>query len=222
MFNLENLRVLFVEDEETIRTNIKEAIGDEFLSFETACDGLDGLKKFKELNPDVVISDISMPNLDGLSMAKEIRKISQTVPILILSAYSEKEKLFQAIDTNINKYIVKPIDIDELLGAISDITNRDNVVNKIILTHGYSYDDDKKELYLNDKFISLTKKELLFIDLLVQYKSSYAKNDDIYKYVWANNTADTTVRTFVQRLRSKTKKELILNVSGLGYKLQLA
>lgn len=219
MFNLEKLKILFVEDEEKIRTNIKEAIGDEFALFETACDGLDGLQKFKEIKPDIVISDISMPNLDGLKMTKEIRKISSTVPVIILSAFSEKDKLFKAIDANVSKYIVKPIDIDELLEVISDIANKDDNQQIVNLELGYTYNSLQKELFLNDNFISLTKKEILFIDVLVRNRDSYTKNSDLIDYVWGGSTTSTTVRTFVQRLRNKTDKRLIENVSGLGYRI---
>jgi len=219
MFNLEKIKVLFVEDEEKIRTNIKEAIGEEFALFETACDGIEGLEKYNQIQPDIVISDISMPNLDGLKMTSEIRKISQSVPIIILSAFSEKEKLFQAIDSSVSKYIVKPIDIDELLEVISDITNKHDKEQEIKLPLGYGYNPLKKELFLNGNFISLTKKEVVFIDILVENKDSYAKNKDLYKHVWNNATTGTTVRTFVQRLRNKTDKDLIENVSGLGYRI---
>jgi len=219
VFNLDNLKVLFVEDEELIRTNIKDAIGEEFASFETASDGIEGFVKYSEMNPDIIITDISMPNLDGLEMTNKIRKISPTLPIIILSAFSEKEKLFKAIDMSVSKYIVKPIDIDELLEVISDIANKLEKVQNIKLPMGYSYNPSKKELFLDGKFISLTKKEVLFIDILVQSKETYTPNEDLYKYVWDSKTTGTTVRTFVQRLRNKTNKDFIVNVSGLGYKI---
>ncbi len=218
MYNLEKLNILFVEDEVKIRTNIKEAIGEEFASFELAFDGIDGLEKFRQQKPDIVISDISMPRLDGLSMTSEIRKISN-VPVIILSAFSEKEKLFQAIDSNVSKYIVKPIDIDELLVVIGDIAKKHENQELISLQLGYSYNILKKELFLDGDFISLTKKEVLFIDILVKNKNSYTNNQDLQEYVWNNNTSGTTIRTFVQRLRNKTNKDLIKNVSGLGYKI---
>jgi len=219
MFNLEKLKVLFVEDEEKIRINIQEAIGEEFALFETASDGLNGLQKYKDIKPDIIVTDIEMPHLNGLEMVARIRKISPDVPVIILSAFSEKEKLFQAIDSNVSKYIVKPIDIDELLEVISDLSNKFDYQHLIELSMGYTYDSLQKKLYLNDDFITLTKKEVLFIDILVENKESYAKNDDLYKKVWNDSCSGTTVRTFVQRLRNKTNKDFIENVSGLGYKI---
>ena len=120
---------------------------------------------------------------------------------------------------SVYKYIVKPIDIDELLETVSDIAIKLNKVKKIELPFDYTYNPLKKELFLNDKYIPLTKKESLFIDILVKNIHTYTTNEDLYKYVWDNNTTGTTVRTFVQRLRGKTNKNLIENVSGLGYKI---
>jgi len=217
--DLKKLKIFFVEDEIEICKNIKEAIGDEFASFMIANNGKDGLNKYKTNRPDIVITDISMPELNGLEMISEIRKLSSTVPIIILSAFSEKDKLFKAIDMSVCKYLVKPIDVDELLDVIEQIAIKLNKQNMVILPMGYSYNLESKELFLDNKFVKLTKKEVLFMDILVKHIDSYVKNENLYKYVWNNKTTDTAVRTFVQRLRAKTNKELIVNVSGLGYQI---
>jgi len=219
MSNLKNLKILFVEDEIEICKNIDEAIGDLFALFEIAYDGYAGIKKYKKITHDIIITDISMPKLNGLDMISKIRKISTSVPIVILSAFSEKEHLFKAIDMRVNKYLVKPIDVDELLNIISKISNGLSSIQNIILSMGYSYNSKDKKLYLDHKFISLTKKELLFIDILTKNKTDYVSNKDINAYVWNNEVTDTTVRTFVRRLRQKTNKDLIVNISGLGYKI---
>lgn len=219
MSNLKNLKILFVEDEIEICKNIDEAIGDLFALFEIANDGYAGIKKYKKTTHDIIITDISMPKLNGLDMISKIRKISTSVPIIILSAFSEKEHLFKAIDMSVNKYLVKPIDVDELLNIISEISNGLSSIQNIILSMGYSYNSKDKKLYLDHKFISLTKKELLFIDILTKNKTDYVSNKDIYAYVWNNEVTDTTVRTFIKRLRQKTNKDLIVNISGLGYKI---
>ena len=219
MSDLKKLKIFFVEDEIEICKNIKEAIGDEFASFMIANNGKDGLNKYKTNKPDIVITDISMPELNGLEMISEIRKLSSTVPIIILSAFSEKDKLFKAIDMSVCKYLVKPIDVDELLDVIEQIAIKLNKQNMVILPMGYSYNLESKELFLDNKFVKLTKKEVLFMDILVKHIDSYVKNENLYKYVWNNKTTDTAVRTFVQRLRAKTNKELIVNVSGLGYQI---
>jgi len=82
---------------------LKEAIGDSFHSFTIAKDGVEGMELFRKIKPDIVITDIMMPHKTGLEMAKEIREVNTSIPIIVLSAFSEKEKLFGAIDAGVSK-----------------------------------------------------------------------------------------------------------------------
>ena len=109
---LKDLKVLLVEDEESISRLLKEAVADSFYTFLIAKDGLEGIALFKKLKPDIVITDIMMPRMSGLEMAQELRKINPDIHIIVLSAFSEKEKLLSAIDIGINKYFLKPFDTD--------------------------------------------------------------------------------------------------------------
>ena len=111
---MKSLKVLIVEDEIKLANLIKVSIKELFFKVNIAKDGIEGLKKFQSFKPDIIISDITMPNLDGLEMCQKIREESN-IPIVILSAYSQKEKLLKAIDLGINKYFIKPFDIEEFL-----------------------------------------------------------------------------------------------------------
>ena len=221
MGKLDSLTVLFVEDEKELRNALESAIGDEFAKFVVARDGEDGLKKFKKFKPDLVVTDIMMPIRDGLEMAKGIKQISRETPIIVLSAFSEKERLLKAIDVGIDKYLIKPIDPDELMLAINliadDLLSLDKVVE---LGGGYQFDKNRKVLVKGGETISLTKKELLFISILVRNLGVFVLHEEIKKYVWTNkNVTDAAIRTFIKRVREKTGKEFIKNVPGLGYKI---
>jgi len=218
---IKNLRVLFVEDEESIRVSLKETIGDEFQSFITAYDGLDGLEKFSNTQFDLIISDISMPKMSGLEMIAEIKKISREIPIILLSAYSDKEKLLQAIDIGITKYLIKPIDPEELLETISKICNQNQLNNLLELKKSYFFDLNKNILYFKDKNIKLTKKELLFVTLLVKNRDKITSKEEIKKQIWDDKDADDTLlRTLVKRIRTKTDRDLIENFPAIGYKIR--
>lgn len=221
MSELSKLTVLFVEDEQDLRDALEGAIGDEFAKFIVARDGEDGLKKFKKYKPDIVITDIMMPVVDGLSMAKEIKQISKQTPIVILSAFSEKERLLLAIDVGVDKYLIKPIDPDELLRVLKIISKELLLHNDLIeLGLGYGFDKNKRVLIKDGKTIFLTKKELLFISVLVQHLGVFVLHDEIKKYVWTNKkVTDSAIRTFIKRVREKTDKEFIKNIPGLGYKI---
>ncbi len=216
-----DLTLLYVEDEEKIRDLLKSAIEKEFKEVITASNGNEGFKKFKKYQPDIVVSDILMPICNGLDMAKNIKEISKSTPIILFSAFSEKEKLLSAIDIGIDKYLIKPVDIDELLASIEEIVDKNLSIDNIIkLNDTYSYNSTKQILIKNSDEIKLTKKELSFIKLLVDNLGSFVSHDDLKKYVWNNSKVnDAAVRTFIKRIRNKTDKEFIVNISGLGYKI---
>ncbi len=217
-----DLTLLYVEDEEKIRNLLKSAIENEFKEVITAGNGDEGFKKFKKYQPDIVVSDILMPVCNGLDMAKKIREISKDIPIILFTAFSEKEKLLSAIDIGIDKYLIKPVDVDELITTIEEIARKKLAFENIIsLSNNYKFNKTKKVLIKNGVEIKLTKKELSFISLLVDNLGSFVSHDDLKKIVWNNlKVNDAAVRTFIKRIRTKTDKEFIENISGLGYKLR--
>lgn len=213
---LKELKVLLVEDEENLARLLKDAIGDNFHSFVIAGDGVEGIELFVKINPDIVITDIMMPRLSGLDMAKEIKQINPDVPIIILSAFSEKEKLFSAIDVGVTKYFLKPYDPDELLDYISSLSSKlgDKHVE---LSEGFMFNRTTNSLYKNEKFVPLSKNETKFLCLLLENRDTLIDDKTIKESLWDEEVSDERVRTFIRRLRAKTSKKLILNVKGLGY-----
>ncbi len=219
-----DLTLLYVEDEESIRNLLKSAIEDKFKEVIVASNGSEGLKKFKKYQPDIIVSDILMPICDGLKMSQNIKEISKDTPIILFSAFSEKEKLLSAIDIGIDKYLIKPVDIDELLKTIKDIILKKLSVSNIVkLTNKYSYNKTKHVLYKNNQEVKLTKKELSFIRVLVQNFDSFIPHEELKNKVWSNKKVnDAAVRTFIKRFRTKTDYDFIENISGLGYKIKIA
>ena len=218
-----DLTLLYVEDEEKIRNLLKSAIENEFKEVMTAGNGDEGFKKFKKYQPDIVVSDILMPVCNGLDMAKKIREVSKDIPIILFTAFSEKEKLLSAIDIGIDKYLIKPVDVDELITTIEEIARKKLAFENIIkLNNNYEFNKTKRVLIKNGVEIKLTKKELSFISLLVDNLGSFVSHDDLKKIVWNNlKVNDAAVRTFIKRIRTKTDKEFVENISGLGYKLRV-
>ncbi len=219
--NLKNLVVLFVEDENDIREALSSAIEDEFSKLISARDGEDGLKKFKKHKPDIVVTDISMPIMDGLEMTKAIKAISRETPVIILSAFSEKERLLKAIDVGVDKYLIKPIDPDELMETLLRVAKERFCAGEVVeVGGGYQFDKAKRVLVYEGQSIGLTKKELLFVSLLVKHLGTFVLHEEIKRSVWANKSvSDAAIRTFIKRVREKTGRGFIKNVPGLGYKI---
>lgn len=219
--HLKELNVLLVEDEPKLAQLLKSAIGENFASFFIANNGKEGIERFLKLSPDLVITDIMMPDVTGLEMAVELKKINPNIPIIILSAYSETEKLLDAIDVGIIKYFIKPFDPDELLAYITKISNI--LKNElVILQNDFKFNKTTNSLYKNDKYVSLTKREQLFLELLIKNPKTVISHEILYEKLWEiNENNQEKLRTFIKRFRLKTSRKLINNIKGEGYQLVL-
>ena len=216
---LKELKVLLVEDEKNLSSLLKNAIGDSFHSFIIASNGKDGLDKFHKYSPDIVISDIMMPEMTGLDMAKEIKNLDENIPIIILSAFSDTDKFLNAIDIGVIKYFIKPFDPDELLEYIESISSK--FENKIIsLVDKFEFNKITNSLYQNGKYISITKRESLCLKLLITDKEETISDQYLKSNLWKDEiVSDERLRTFIKRFRGKTSKNLIENIKGQGYKI---
>ncbi|WP_323665379.1 response regulator transcription factor [Aliarcobacter butzleri] len=213
---MKSLKVLIVEDEIKLANLIKVSIKELFFKVNIAKDGIEGLKKFQSFKPDIIISDITMPNLDGLEMCQKIREESN-IPIVILSAYSQKEKLLKAIDLGINKYFIKPFDIEEFLEYLKNLSKNIKKIKTYKLKYNFVFDNNSVCLYKDEILINLTKREREFLNILIKNKNSLVKKEDIKTLLWNEDVSDERLRTFIKRLRLKTSKYLVENVSSQGY-----
>ncbi|EAI5148552.1 response regulator transcription factor [Campylobacter jejuni] len=217
------LIILVVEDEIKTRESLINVLSERFSKVIEAQNGDEGLKKFKKFKPDLVITDIAMPIMDGLDMAREIKEISDDVPIVVLSAYSEKERLLRSIDIGIDKYLIKPVDIEELFKVLDCLVGEKIEANMLVkISEEYQFNKTKRTLIHNGKEIVLTKKELAFISLLLKQPGVLVLHEDIKKNVWiGEHVSDTAVRTFIKRVRDKVGEDFIKNVPSLGYKINI-
>ncbi|HBK1971850.1 TPA: response regulator transcription factor [Campylobacter jejuni] len=217
------LIILVVEDEVKARESMINILSERFSKVIGAQNGDEGLKKFKKFKPDLVITDIAMPIMDGLDMAREIKEISDDVPIVVLSAYSEKERLLRSIDIGIDKYLIKPVDIEELFKVLDYLIGEKIEANMLVkISEEYQFNKTKRTLIYSGGEIVLTKKELAFISLLLKQPGALVLHEDIKKNVWiGEHVSDTAVRTFIKRVRDKVGKDFIKNVPSLGYKINI-
>ncbi|AXP08853.1 response regulator transcription factor [Campylobacter hepaticus] len=218
-----DLIILVVEDEAKARESLINILSNRFSKVIGAQNGDEGFKKFKKFKPDLVITDIAMPIMDGLDMAREIKEISNDVPIVVLSAYSEKERLLRSIDIGIDKYLIKPIDIEELFKVLDSLVDEKIEVNMLVkISKEYQFNKTKRTLIHNGEEIVLTKKELAFVSLLLKQPGVLVLHEDIKKNVWiGEHVSDTAVRTFIKRIRDKVGEEFIKNVPSLGYRINI-
>lgn len=186
------LIILVVEDEIKTRESLINVLSERFSKVIGAQNGDEGLKKFKKFKPDLVITDIAMPIMDGLDMAREIKEISDDVPIVVLSAYSEKERLLRSIDIGIDKYLIKPVDIEELFKVLDCLVGEKIEANMLVkISEEYQFNKTKRTLIHNGKEIVLTKKELAFISLLLKQPGVLVLHEDIKTVSYTHMTLPT-------------------------------
>lgn len=115
---LKNVRILFVEDDEVQRNQLLTYLKRRVNKVYTAKNGLEGYEKYKNNKPDIILTDLRMPKMDGIELAKKIREENRLIPIIVATAMNDKETILKTVDIGITNYIVKPVDTDELLSVL--------------------------------------------------------------------------------------------------------
>ncbi|HHD79930.1 MAG TPA: response regulator transcription factor [Epsilonproteobacteria bacterium] len=218
-----NLTLLYVEDDDIIRQNAVEYLSESFKEVFQAIDGQEALELYEMHKPDIIMSDIEMPRLSGLEMAKKIRKQDKTIPIIITTAFTDTEYMLQAIELQLIKYIVKPINTKKLSNALNLLMEHLNMNNIVTVDKKKYYDTLNKCFMVNNNIVTLTKKELQLLDLLAKNHHRVVTYEEIESHIWYDDYMSMdALRALVRTLRKKLQGEYIDNVSGFGYRLNVS
>lgn len=220
---LKNLSILYVEDEALIRQNAIEFLSRYCDNVFEAEDGVEGFQIYEEEKPDIIISDIKMPKLNGLELATKIRKKDKVTPIIMLTAHTQTDYLLRAVELQLIKYLVKPLVLSELKEALLmaiEIISGDNAL--ITLNSRSYYDRFNQTLFVDKKLIRLTYKELLFFDFLLKHKERVVTYEEIEKIIWAYDVmSKDAIRSLVRSVRRKIGIDFVENISGMGYRFMV-
>jgi len=218
------IKILYVEDDDIARENGVEYLENYFENIYEASDALTALKLYEKHQPDIIITDIQMPKLNGLEFVQRIRKTDSKTQVIVISAFSDKDYLLKAIELQLVKYLIKPIKEDELKKALISCMEsiKSDTSNIIALNSEYTFDMFNHSLVRNGEMIKLRTKELDFLVLLLKNKNRYVTYTEIENYVWFDSSmSKDALKTLVKNIKTKIPKELILNLSGSGYKIDL-
>ena len=219
---LKNMTILYAEDEIGIRQNIADSLRYYVKDVYEANDGEEAYDVYKDKSPDIILSDIHMPNVNGIEFIKKVRKEDRNIPVVMITAYTDKEYLLEAVTLHMEKYIVKPLDLDDLFETLDQCVNILDSNNKISLDvdKNYIYDYDLKELKYIDNNVILNKKEMIFLEVLISNQNRIVTYEELQEKVWADDVmTDSALRSLVRNLRKKLPTDLIFNLSGVGYRL---
>ena len=226
-------RILVVDDEEMIRKLIRKYAEFDGHTIDEAVDGMDAIAKFKDGSYDIIIMDIMMPELDGFSACREIRKLSD-IPIIMLSARGEEYDKINGFEIGIDDYVVKPFSPKELMLRIDAIMkrakgnpalkdeNKNDVVS--VANGGIVVDFTARIVYRDGERIEMSPKEYDLFFYMIKNKNIALTRDKLLSDVWGYDFFgdDRTLDTHIKILRKSLGKynDLIVTIRGVGYRFE--
>ncbi|SHL01231.1 response regulator transcription factor [Desulforamulus aeronauticus] len=227
---MSQLRVLVVDDEDKIRQVIGIYLNNEGYLVEEAADGEEALRKFRDQSWDVIILDVMMPKLDGVTVCQEIRKVSQ-VPIIMLTAKNDEVDRILGLEFGADDYMGKPFSPRELVARIKAVLRRTGAGEKkeehLLKFPSMRMDLISREVLVKEKELTLTPKEFELLTLLAKNVARSYSREQLLEMVWGFDyygdvrTVDTHINRLRDKLRAAGAENYIKTVWGVGYKFEV-
>jgi DNA-binding response OmpR family regulator len=222
------VRILVVEDEERMATLLERGLTEEGHAVHVARDGSEGLSAALASSFDAIILDITLPRLDGLTVAQRLRRALNRTPLLMLTARDSMADIVKGLDTGADDYLVKPFAFEVLLARLRAVSRRGPIPRSVLLQCGdLCLDTATRRVTRRDQVINLTPREHSLLELLLRNAGRPVSRNAILESVWGFDAEveENTVEAFVRLLRNKVdapfETKLIHTVRGFGYCLQL-
>lgn len=220
-------RILVVEDESAIRELIRDSLALIEIETDGACDGLEALNKLRRQKFNLMILDLNLPKIDGLTLLSKIRDEGSHIPVLVLSARSQRDDITQGLKIGADDYLVKPFGIEELILRVKAILRRTRTVSDEAtkLSCGpISMDLERHLVTLDDVPVELSATEFSLLEALLNRSGKVVGKELLLAEVWGVDfpTRTTVVETYISYLRRKLHRdgyEGIKTVRGVGFQL---
>lgn len=220
---LQKSSILLAEDEDSLRESFKKVLLLYVDKVYTAADGEEALELYYKHQPDILITDLKMPKLNGLDLIKTIRKENETIPIIVTSAYTDQNFLLESIKLSLVEYAVKPIreiNLSELLESCANILLKHS--HPVIdLGKECHYDYENKSVTCKKNNILLTNKEVEFLEILLAHRGNLVTKNEIEDKLYIYEDAPpSALKNLVFKLRKKLPEDIVKTVSKLGYMIE--
>jgi len=223
----ETKKILVVDDEPQIIRVMRRILSAHQYSIRTASEGESALELFQDWQPDLVITDLQMPNVNGLELCRRLRKVSN-VPIIVLSVRNEEKTIVEALDTGADDYVTKPFGTNELLARVRAALRRspNEIKEETLLEVGdFSINLATHQVFVREEEIHLTPKEFELLTYLVKNHGKILTHRTLLGAIWGGNFTEQTeyLRVFLGNLRKKiepnpSKPQYILTEPWVGYR----
>nr|WP_317845568.1 response regulator transcription factor [Pseudanabaena sp. UWO310] len=224
---IRDMRILLVEDDLRLAETLAEALIDERYVVDIATDGETGWQHIRSMDYDLLLLDLMLPELDGLSLCHRLRSHGYRLPILMLTACDTIDYEINGLDVGADDYIVKPVDLQKLFARIRALLRRGNLSGSPILEWGeLQLNPSTCEVVYGDNPIHLTPKEYALLELLLRNGRRVLSRSVMIERVWSLESPpeEHTVKVHIRGLRQKlkaagAKEDLIETVHSMGYRL---
>jgi two-component system, OmpR family, response regulator len=221
------MRILVVEDEHRIANSIKRGLEDENYAVDVAYDGETGFDLASDEGYDLIILDLLLPKIDGLTICKRLRQAENHVPILVLTAKAQISDKVMTLDSGADDYLTKPFSFEELLARIRALSRRPKkTLSDVLKVSDLTLSPRLFEVTRRGKKINLSNKEFSLLEYLMRNKDRVITKDEIISHVWDydSNILPNTVEVYIRNLRRKVDipfkgKDIIQTSRGFGYKV---
>jgi len=218
-------KILVVDDEPDILEFLSYNLEKEGFLVETAENGKQALEKAKKNQPDIVLLDVMMPEMDGFSLAEEIIQINPEIPFVFLTAKKLKEDKIKGLQLGADDYIVKPFEVDELILRIQNILKRSESTKSNRFEKGkikignYSFDSQRMCLEMDNKTQQLTEKEALLIQFFFEHKNQIIKRETILKAIWKTDDffSGRSMDVFISKLRKYFQDDSRISIDSIRF-----
>ena len=223
----DNYQILVIEDDKSIQKFLTLSLKTKGYDCVVTSEGIEGISLFMTNNPDLIILDLGLPDIDGITVIKQIRE-SSLVPIIVVSARGLEREKVEALDVGADDYVTKPFNMGELAARIRVALRRKPnsvVLNEVYDKNGLKVDFDKRQVFSYDKEIHLTPIEYRLLILLIKNSGKVLTHRFINKEIWGyTDTGDSqSLRVFMANIRRKIEKDtsnpqFIITEVGVGYR----
>ncbi|WP_028325881.1 response regulator transcription factor [Desulfatirhabdium butyrativorans] len=224
------MKILVVDDEKTLLDQLKKALERQRYLVETALDGEEALDKLFDNPVDLIILDILLPKMDGLSVLREIRQAGTTTPVLMLTARGDIDDRIQGLDLGADDYLGKPFSLDELLARVRALLRRSGGQASSVLAVGdLCLDTVSREVRKGERLVDLTAREFAILEFLLYNKNRVVSRFSLAEHVWGDAFDPFSMSNFMdvhmKNLRRKIgdtagQSTLIRTIRGVGYTIK--
>lgn len=214
------MQVLLIEDDQLLGQGIQLNLQQRGYLVEWQQDGQQGLHAILDLQPDLVILDLNLPNMDGIEVLRKARGQGVSIPVLILTARDAIEHRITGLDSGADDYLVKPFDMDELDARLRALYRRAHGRSDETLVHGdIQIKTDAREVRFGQQLINLSRREYDLLLLMLDNKGRVLTRRQLEEKLYEDDPESNALEVHVHNLRKKFGKQLISTVRGVGYLL---